>query len=214
MTIESRDQKIKNIKFPQLSFLSQKEKYYLSNNIEYVKDIFRSKILESEIPTKFIDAHITRLISSVNKPEDSYFIHGDVGVGKTYLMAVLCKLTIFNSIIKGNNHSIRWISIGNALAILKDYYSRGESVGEFKKNLLLTDYLFIDDMGLDKLTEWSLEEIYNLINDRYINERHICLTSNYDLNDLADRIDDRVSSRLHEMCTIIRLKGKDRRLIK
>lgn len=78
-----------------------------------------------------------------------------------------------------------------------------------RKNLL-----FIDDLGAEKVTDWVEEVIYLIINSRYENNYPIIITSNYPLSGIAERVGDRVASRIKEMCHIIKLDGEDRRLTK
>lgn len=78
-----------------------------------------------------------------------------------------------------------------------------------RKNLL-----FIDDLGAEKVTEWVEEVIYLVINSRYENNYPIIITSNYPLSGIAERVGDRVASRIKEMCHIVKLEGEDRRLAK
>ncbi|MGW0579941.1 ATP-binding protein [Streptomyces sp. NPDC002920] len=72
--------------------------------------------------------------------------------------------------------------------------------------------LLVDDLGAErKPTEFTEEVNFRLINHRY--ERHLptLLTSNADAGQLRERLGDRVTSRLREMCQRVALKGDDRR---
>ncbi|MFJ6729440.1 ATP-binding protein [Streptomyces sp. NPDC091281] len=74
-----------------------------------------------------------------------------------------------------------------------------------------TDVLFVDDLGAAKLTEWTEEVTYRLINHRYEQCRPSIFTSNVPPAQLRDVLGERISSRLTEMCERIALKGDDRR---
>jgi DNA replication protein DnaC len=72
--------------------------------------------------------------------------------------------------------------------------------------------LLVDDLGAErKPTEFTEEINFRLINYRY--ERHLptLFTSNADAAALRDRLGDRVTSRLREMCQRVAIKGNDRR---
>lgn len=77
-----------------------------------------------------------------------------------------------------------------------------------------TPILFLDDIGTEKTTDWAFQTLYTIIDRRYREFRQTVITSNLSLNELSDRTGDRITSRIAEMCNVIELKGKDRRLEK
>ncbi|MFD0416833.1 ATP-binding protein [Streptomyces sp. NPDC127108] len=92
----------------------------------------------------------------------------------------------------------------------------GASEGELRR-LSRVQYLFLDDFGTSKVSEWTEEITYRLINHRYNHCLPTIITSNLPARnqngpDLADFVGDRVASRLAEMVTaLVPMVGKDRR---
>jgi len=74
------------------------------------------------------------------------------------------------------------------------------------------DYLLLDDVGVEKPSEWALQTIYLIIDRRYREMKSTFFSSNFSLSQLAKRLGDRITSRIAGMCEVIELKGKDRRL--
>lgn len=74
------------------------------------------------------------------------------------------------------------------------------------------DLLVIDDLGAEKVTDWSRQLLYLLIDRRYRNGRQTIITTNLTPSQLAETIDARIVSRLAEMGVVIELKGSDKRL--
>jgi DNA replication protein DnaC len=74
--------------------------------------------------------------------------------------------------------------------------------------------LFVDDIGAEKVTDWSRQIFYTLIDRRYVNMKSTIITSNLNMAEFAEKFDDRVASRIADMGEVITLKGKDRRLEK
>lgn len=84
---------------------------------------------------------------------------------------------------------------------------------------LINDYadilvLMIDDLGVSKETEFSSQVLYEIIDRRYMAMRGgLIITSNLSLDEFCEKTgDDRIASRLAQMCNIITLTGKDHRL--
>jgi hypothetical protein len=72
--------------------------------------------------------------------------------------------------------------------------------------------LLIDDLGADrKPTEFTEEVNFRLINHRYENHMPTLITSNLLPKEISERLGDRVTSRLIEMCQRVIFKGADRR---
>lgn len=72
--------------------------------------------------------------------------------------------------------------------------------------------LLLDDLGAErKPTEFTEEINFRLINWRYENHKPTLITSNLVPKEISDRLGDRVTSRLIEMCQRVVFKGADRR---
>ena len=76
-----------------------------------------------------------------------------------------------------------------------------------------TDVLIMDDLGCQKVTDWVLNILLLIFNNRYENLKPTVFTSNSDLNDLARQFEDnRIPSRIVEMCRIKHFTNKDYRI--
>jgi DNA replication protein DnaC len=88
-----------------------------------------------------------------------------------------------------------------------------ESYLDLFGQLTSVDLLHLDDLGSENRTEWVLEQLYALINERYEAERSLVVTTNLTAEQLEEQIGERVVSRLVEMCgDPLPLYGDDRRL--
>lgn len=84
---------------------------------------------------------------------------------------------------------------------------------DYQDELLNSGKVFIlDDIGVEKVSEFVEEFMYLLINTQYEKVYPIVITSNLPLSALAEKLGDRIVSRIKEMCEIIEVKGEDRRL--
>jgi DNA replication protein DnaC len=137
------------------------------------------------------------------------WLYGDVGTGKT----TLAMLVSTEALKRG--HSVAIYSVPRLLAEIRDTYDadRGERTyaGLFQQ-LVTVDLLHLDDLGAEKQTDWVLEQLYSLVNERYEEERSIVVTTNLvDTAELEQQIGRRTVSRLTEMTDQLPLFGADLR---
>lgn len=84
------------------------------------------------------------------------------------------------------------------------------------KRLTSVSLLLLDDLGTEKLSEFTEEATYRLLNERYNECRPVIVTSNFPARamgggDLAARLGERIASRLSQMTTVVEMNGPDRR---
>lgn len=80
-----------------------------------------------------------------------------------------------------------------------------------KATMKSCDLLILDDLGKEKQTEWTNQILYEVINSRYEHRKPIVVTTNYSAQELSNRIDSAVVSRLFEMCAFVNVTGVDHR---
>jgi DNA replication protein DnaC len=62
------------------------------------------------------------------------------------------------------------------------------------------DLLHIDDLGAEVRTDWVLEQLYAIVDQRYESERSMVVTTNLPQDELEGQIGPRTVSRLVEIC--------------
>jgi DNA replication protein DnaC len=137
------------------------------------------------------------------------WLFGDVGTGKTSLAMLVSKAAL------DAGRSVAIYSMPRLLSDIKETYEdRSEqSYMELFERVVGVDLLHIDDLGAEKRTDWVLEQLYSIINERWQEQRSIIVTTNlFDVDELRDQIGPRTVSRLHEMCDLIPIMGRDRRM--
>lgn len=94
--------------------------------------------------------------------------------------------------------------------------------------VLEAELLVLDDLGAGRTTPWARDVMHDVIAQRYNEQRPMVITSNLAFGastgspsarqreldvplTLRERLGDALMSRLHEMCRIVRLEGKDYR---
>jgi len=98
----------------------------------------------------------------------------------------------------------------NFAAILNDLAVCFEGRNEYIDRLCRYPLLIIDDFGMERSTEYGLEQIYNVIDSRYRSEKPLIVTTNHTpdmLQNPQDTAHARIYDRLTEMCAPILFMG-------
>jgi DNA replication protein DnaC len=125
------------------------------------------------------------------------WLMGDVGTGKTSLAMLVSKAAL------ELGRSVAIYSLPRLLARIRRTYDAeyGEqSYLEFFERLTSVDLLHVDDLGAEKRSDWVLEQLYAIVNERYEAERSMIVTTNLDQGALEEQIGVRTVSRLVELC--------------
>ena len=144
-----------------------------------------------------------------NINSNGLFLTGKTGSGKTCLMCVLAKEMVRNGrVFTFKNVSDLLFEIKSTFDKKGGIFNDYDIINNFAKK----PYLILDDIGSEKVSEYVRQSLYVLINKRYLDELPTYITSNLTLDEIAGNLDDRVSSRIAEMTTVISLGNKDLRL--
>ncbi|HHJ8739304.1 TPA: ATP-binding protein [Streptococcus pyogenes] len=136
-------------------------------------------------------------------------LYGSVGSGKTYIACAIA-----NAIITEYSCTVK---MRNFAQILNDLQKGGFNLdrNEYINSLTNSTLFILDDFGIERNTEYALEQIYNVINARYLKARPTIITTNLNFKDIETEQDDvmlnRIYSRIIEMCLPLRVTGQDRR---
>lgn len=129
-------------------------------------------------------------------------IWGDVGCGKSYLAGAIANALI--------DQEVR-VKMTNFTAILNDLSSTFEGRNEYLNRLCSYPLLIIDDFGMERGTEYGLEQVYSVIDGRYRSKKPLIVTTNLTLTELrsaADTAHKRIYDRVLDMCVPIFCKGE------
>jgi DNA replication protein DnaC len=132
---------------------------------------------------------------------------GPVGTGKTSLAILVAKAA------KQAGRSYAVYPVPRLLAEIKRTFDRDSSdsyLGFFRR-LCSVDLLVLDDLGAEKQTEWVLEQLYSIVNERWQDRRSIVVTTNIpDEDPEAPGLMLRATVReLREVVTAGRLDARD-----
>jgi DNA replication protein DnaC len=157
-----------------------------------------------------VRAYVDELEANISAGRGLWLM-GDVGTGKTTLAMLVSR----HALEAGRTVAI--YSVPRLLARIRRTYdadSRDDSYLSFFERLTSVDLLHLDDLGAEKSSDWVLEQLYAIVDERYEAERGIVITTNLEPGDLAKQIGERTVSRLVEICgDPLPLRGTDLRSV-
>jgi DNA replication protein DnaC len=140
------------------------------------------------------------------------FLTGSFGTGKTHqAYGALRRIADTGP----DRYEVIALTAPDMYALLRPKGS--EHGAEFElKRLTKVPLLLIDDLGTEKISEFTEEATYRLLNERYNECRPLIITSNLPARDdngpdLVDKLGGRIASRLSQMTTVVDMLGDDRR---
>ena len=153
-------------------------------------------------------------------------IHGPVGCGKSHVAVALAKEAIeaWNipvgsceragtySPYTGTNYywqyGALWADVQEAIEQLKP--GAGDEDGQAEKSLLRSELLVFDDLGSERMTEWTMDRVSLILRHRYNYGLTTVITTNLRPS-VLNEIDPRVASRILSG-RVVKLNGADYRL--
>lgn len=138
---------------------------------------------------------------------DDLFIYGTPGVGKTHLATAIAHAAI------DNGRTGKVFSIPSLMRQLRGHRTPDDE-DKAIADISRLDVLVLDDLGVGKPTEFMFQILQEILDQRDNAMRHgLIVTSNLDLNTIAEKLGDKIASRLSGMCNkIIKADGEDQRL--
>lgn len=182
----------------------------------YIKNVRRcecqkSARLVNRIPAKYRSATVADFKGQTldvveewlqERPSPGLFLFGPTGVGKTHLAVAICRRLL------ESNEDVLLRPAARFYRELRDGFNSDRSETVVMSEYANTPWLLLDDIGSGALTDFERRYLLDLLDQRA--DRYTILTSNLSVDDFAQRLDDRIGSRLREF-TSVRCAGADRR---
>ena len=134
---------------------------------------------------------------------------GDVGTGKTFFAGCIANALLDRGVP---------VLMTNFSRILNRLASpMGEDRNAYIESLSQYKLLIIDDLGVERNSEYALEQVFSVIDSRYRQRLPMIITTNLTLAELRgpeDMARARIYDRILERCVPIQLQGESRRKIR
>lgn len=169
------------------------------------------------IPRCFDGADLSKCDQAViewaeNPGAKGLLLQGDAGRGKTY---AACAALIALS----NERTCRFVTMDDVIRQVKATFANQETEQAVIDRYVNVGVLCIDDVGQERLTEWSLPVFFSIIDKRHKANKPTIITTNYSGRALLDKFTvngdaktaQAVASRLSQYERVV-FKGRDLRL--
>lgn len=192
-------------------------------------DFFASQNLmrRSNVASCYLDAKLTdfpKKFQDSGKSAKSLFVTGPSGTGKTHFLCACIRHVIEEKMNKGkeeafippNRNPIEFLSVPEFMLQIKQSYEKNAKLSEadILNRYSSVELLALDDLGVERVSDWSIQMLYLLIDRRSREMKQTLISSNLSLSEIADKLDDRIASRIAGMCEALKFQGEDKRLAK
>ncbi len=153
---------------------------------------------QSEIARVFVEDFV-----DMQKENMGLLFWGKVGTGKSYLAGCIANALMEKEIP---------VCMTNFTAILHTLENSFVGRNEYIDRLCHYPLLIIDDLGKERGTEYSLEQVYDIIDSRYRSRKPLIVTTNYTydmIKNPQDTAHARIYDRLREMCVAVMFDGEN-----
>jgi DNA replication protein DnaC len=137
------------------------------------------------------------------QPAGWLYLCGPCGAGKSHLAAAIAN----HLAMRGQG--VTYASVPDLLRFVRRGF--GERTADERLDALMAiDVLILDDLGAEHLTAWAQEQLFVLLNARYLADGATVLTS----NDRPEALPARLQSRIAELAQLIWMPISDYRQLK
>ena len=131
-------------------------------------------------------------------------IWGDVGTGKSFFAGCIANALLEKGV------PVLMTNFSRILNTLTGMHF--EDRNQFINNLNRYSLLIIDDLGIERNSDFALEQVFNVIDSRYRSKKPLIITTNLtlsELNNAADIAHKRIYDRILERCIPVRINNRN-----
>lgn len=176
----------------------------------------QSNIMLARIPLKYRDAQLPATVSGALAAKwldgyragnrSSLAILGPTGTGKTWTALALSR-----ELLAVDTIPVTFVTAADMMAALRPSSAATTDLDLTMMGYAVTPLLVIDDLGAERMSEWTEEQLYRLADERSRNNRPMIITSNLTGKEIRARYGDRITGRLFGGASQVLLDGDDLR---
>ena len=146
---------------------------------------------------------------SLKKPKN-LLMSGGTGLGKTFLSACIAGEVV------ARGYSVVYDTAIHVFACLEKQKFGGatEEENRMAQRVMACDLLILDDLGTEMPTSFIAPALYSIVNGRILAEKPTIISTNYTMEQLAQRYTPQITSRLAGEYNILSFAGNDIRRLR
>ena len=129
---------------------------------------------------------------------------GNVGTGKSFFAGCIANALLEKGV------PVLMTNFSRILNTLTGMHF--EDRNQFINSLNRYSLLIIDDLGIERNSDFALEQVFNVIDSRYRSKKPLIITTNFtlsELNNAADIAHKRIYDRILERCIPVRINNRN-----
>ena len=144
-------------------------------------------------------------------------IYGASGVGKTFSTINLIHRIAYDEKEIWKVPKMVFANMPKLLIQIRNSFSNKANENDLSELQIIdsltkkVDCLILDDLGSEKISEWTLQTLYVIINECENEGIQLIITTNYTAEELTEKISERVVNRIMGLCRPINMKGENKR---
>lgn len=172
-------------------------------------DTFKTEYYPDVDRAEKIRANCLKYATNFTTNSKSIIFYGGTGLGKTHLSLAIANVAI------NRGYSVVYGTAQNILNDLQnENFGRTDNIRYYERAVLNCDLLIIDDLGTEFKSAYTVAELYNIINSRILAKLPTIISTNSTPQELEEKYDQRVTSRIIGEYAPLVLQGNDIRYIK
>jgi DNA replication protein DnaC len=203
--------------------LKEAEKEALSKRLEAIRGSLDQHLSRAGVPPKYKKCTFENFLPPTRQikhgmvacqdyargPRGVLFLFGPYGTGKTHLAAAIARELVLQG------RKVEFVYVPKLLIQIRRAFQEERKEDELAMISRYSEeipYLILDDIGVEKTTEWVRQTLDLIFYERDNHELSTIITLNLSLDEIAEKLDPRISSRLAGMGKILSLVGPDYRI--
>ena len=150
-----------------------------------------------------------RFVREFDQAFNNLLLYGDTGVGKTFLSNCIARELL------DTGHSVIYFTAFDLFQTFSQaaFHEKTASNDRYQ-NLFDCDLLIIDDLGTELSNSFTTSQLFLCLNQRILQRKSTIISTNLNLQALADTYTERTFSRITSCYTTLKLIGTDIRVMK
>lgn len=171
---------------------------YSTNRVENKKYSSRKNM---EI---LLDKVVNDYIPNFNSNTENLLFYGSPGTGKTFLTYCIAKELLDRGFL------VVYRTSDELVRNLKEI--RFDNNTDLENLLINCDLLVIDDLGAEQITDFTVTELFTLLNKKILLNKKMIISTNLNIPELTKTYVERITSRLFGNFTLFNIYGDDIRI--